>query len=130
MALLPGVVHLGRHERDPAKHPQRAGPRHAARAEASLIEIRPFGAPAPGAWQDHLVEFEAIRYETDGAVATITLNRPDVANAQNSQMLDELDRALDLADGDDAVRVLVLAGEGKHFSAGHDLKEILEGTTE
>jgi enoyl-CoA hydratase len=76
------------------------------------------------------VDFEAIRYETDGAVATITLNRPDAANAQSSQMLDELDGALDLADADDAVRVVVVAGEGKHFSAGHDLKEILEGTTE
>jgi enoyl-CoA hydratase len=71
------------------------------------------------------VPFEAIRYESDGPVATITLNRPDAANAQNSQMLDELDAALDLADADDAVRVVVVAGAGKHFSAGHDLKEIL-----
>jgi enoyl-CoA hydratase len=76
------------------------------------------------------VEFEAIRYEIDGPVATITLNRPDVANAQNSQMLDEIDRALDLADANDGVRVVVLAGEGKHFSAGHDLKEILDQTSE
>ena len=74
--------------------------------------------------------FEAIRYDVDGPVATITLNRPDAANAQNTRLLEELDAALDLADADDAVRVLVLAGEGKHFSAGHDLKEILEGTTE
>ena len=74
--------------------------------------------------------FETIRYDADGAVATITLDRPDAANAQSSQMLTEIDRALDLADADDAVRVVVLAGEGKHFSAGHDLKEILEGTTE
>ncbi len=74
--------------------------------------------------------FETVRYETDGAVATITLNRPDAANAQSTQLLEELDAALDLADADDAVRVVVLAGEGKHFSAGHDLKEILEGTTD
>jgi enoyl-CoA hydratase len=74
--------------------------------------------------------FETIRYDADGAVATITLDRPDAANAQSSQMLTEIDRALDLAGADDAVRVVVLAGEGKHFSAGHDLKEILEGTTE
>jgi enoyl-CoA hydratase len=74
--------------------------------------------------------FETILYEVDGAVATITLNRPDAANAQSSQMLQEIDAALDAADADDAVRVLVLAGEGKNFSAGHDLKEILEGTTE
>jgi enoyl-CoA hydratase len=74
--------------------------------------------------------FETIRYEVDAAVATVTLDRPDAANAQSSQMLTEIDRALDLADADDAVRVVVVAGEGKHFSAGHDLKEILEGTTE
>jgi enoyl-CoA hydratase len=76
------------------------------------------------------VKFDAIRYEADGAVATITLNRPDAANAQSSQLLEELDAALDAAENDDAVRVVILAGEGKHFSAGHDLKEILEGTTD
>ena len=74
--------------------------------------------------------FETIRYEVDGPVALITLDRPEAANAQSSQMLDEIDRALDLVDGDDSVRVVVLAGEGKHFSAGHDLKEILEGASE
>jgi enoyl-CoA hydratase len=68
-----------------------------------------------------------VRYETDGPVATITLARPKAANAQNSQMIDELDAAFDRADGDDAVRVIVLAADGKHFSAGHDLKELLAG---
>jgi enoyl-CoA hydratase len=72
--------------------------------------------------------FETIRFDVDGAVATITLARPEAANAQSSQMIDELDAAFDLADADDAVRVVVLAAEGKHFSAGHDLKEILAGT--
>jgi enoyl-CoA hydratase len=75
-------------------------------------------------------KFETIRYEVDGRVATITLNRPDAANAQDTRMLEELDAALDLAGADDAVRVVVLGAEGKHFSAGHDLKEILQGTTE
>jgi len=74
--------------------------------------------------------FDAIRYEVDGAVATITLARPSAANAQNTTMIEEIDRALDLADADAEVRVVVLAGEGKHFSAGHDLKEILEGTSD
>ena len=55
-------------------------------------------------------DFETIRYETDGAVATITMNRPDVANAQNSTLIDEIDAAFDLADADDAVRVVILAG--------------------
>lgn len=72
--------------------------------------------------------WETILYEVDGHIATLTLNRPDAANAQNSRMLDEIDAALDLADADDEVRVVVLAGAGKHFSAGHDLKEILNET--
>src|SRR6266702_349574 len=69
--------------------------------------------------------FETVRYEVDGPVCTITLDRPDSANAQNTQLIDELDAAFDRADADDEVRVVVLAGEGKHFSAGHDLKELL-----
>jgi enoyl-CoA hydratase len=75
-------------------------------------------------------QYETILYDVDGAIATITLNRPDAANAQSTQMLEEIDAALDAAEADDAVRVVVLAGQGNHFSAGHDLKEILEGTTE
>jgi enoyl-CoA hydratase len=74
--------------------------------------------------------FETILYAVDGTVATITLNRPDAANAQSTQMLEEIDAALDAAGADDTVRVVVLAGSGNHFSAGHDLKEILDGTTE
>jgi enoyl-CoA hydratase len=72
--------------------------------------------------------FETIRSEVDGAIATITLARPEAANAQSSMMIEELDAAFDAADADDSVRVVVLAAEGKHFSAGHDLKEILAGT--
>ncbi|MBV8951025.1 MAG: enoyl-CoA hydratase [Actinobacteria bacterium] len=72
-------------------------------------------------------KFHAIRYEVDGPVATITLNRPEAANAQDTRLLDELDTAFDRADADDDVRVVVLAAEGKHFSAGHDLKQILAG---
>ncbi len=71
--------------------------------------------------------FETIRYESDGAVATITMNRPEVANAQDSRLIDEIDAAFDLADADDAVRVVILAGEGKHFSSGHDLKALVSG---
>jgi enoyl-CoA hydratase len=69
--------------------------------------------------------FETVRYEVDGPVCTITLDRPESANAQNTQLIDELDAAFDRAGEDDDVRVVVLAGEGKHFSAGHDLKELL-----
>lgn len=68
-----------------------------------------------------------IRYEIDGPVAIITLARPEAANAQNSQMIDELDAAFDAAGSDDTVRVVLLEADGKHFSAGHDLKELLAG---
>ena len=69
--------------------------------------------------------FDTIEYQVDEAVATITLNRPDVANAQDTQLIDELDAAFDLAEADDEVRVVVLAANGRHFSAGHDLKALV-----
>jgi enoyl-CoA hydratase len=72
-------------------------------------------------------DFKVILYETDGAVATITMNRPEMANAQDTALIDELDAAFDLADADDAVRVVILAGAGNHFSSGHDLKALVGG---
>ena len=62
-----------------------------------------------------------VLYERHGAVACITLNRPDKLNAVNGAMLDELDIALDDAAADDEVRVAVLSGAGRAFSAGFDL---------
>lgn len=72
--------------------------------------------------------FTTLTYETTGAVATITLRRPEAANALNAAMIDEIDRAFDAAEADDDVRVVVLGAEGKHFCAGHDLKELFEAT--
>ena len=69
--------------------------------------------------------FDTIEYTVNGAVATITLNRPEVANAQDTQLIDELDAAFDLAGADDDVRVVVMAANGRHFSAGHDLKALV-----
>jgi enoyl-CoA hydratase len=66
-----------------------------------------------------------VLYEVDGPVATITLNRPDAANAQSMELIDALDAAFDAADADADVRVVVLAANGKHFSSGHDLKELV-----
>ncbi|MFW0793907.1 enoyl-CoA hydratase [Gordonia sp. CPCC 205515] len=63
-----------------------------------------------------------ILYEVADKIATITLNRPEVANAQNAALLDELDAAWTKAADDPEVAVIVLRGAGKHFSAGHDLK--------
>jgi enoyl-CoA hydratase len=64
---------------------------------------------------------EVVRYEVDGPVATVTMNRPEYRNAQNSAMTYALDAAFTRAVDDDEVKVIVLAGAGKHFSAGHDI---------
>ncbi|MFD0686418.1 enoyl-CoA hydratase [Actinomadura fibrosa] len=63
-----------------------------------------------------------ILYEVEDRVAVITLNRPEAANAQTMELLDDLDAAWTRAAADDGVRVIVLRGNGRHFSAGHDLK--------
>jgi enoyl-CoA hydratase len=62
-----------------------------------------------------------VEYERLGAVGVATLNRPERANAQNPELLIELDRVFDQAAADEAVRVIVLRANGKHFSSGHDL---------
>ncbi len=69
--------------------------------------------------------FENLLVDRDGAVATITINRPKVLNALNTQTLDELRRAiLDLAH-DASIRVVILTGSGeKSFVAGADINEI------
>jgi len=64
---------------------------------------------------------DEILYETRDAVAWITLNRPQTSNAQNVALLRALNAAFDRAMGDDEVKVVVLSGNGKHFSAGHDI---------
>jgi enoyl-CoA hydratase len=58
-------------------------------------------------------------YETDGAVARITLNAPDKANAQSSEMVWQVDEALTLAERDYDVKVVVLKANGKGFCSGH-----------
>ncbi|HME49899.1 enoyl-CoA hydratase [Mycobacterium sp.] len=62
-----------------------------------------------------------IDYEVADRIATITLNRPEAANAQNTALLDELDAAWTRAADDGDVKVILLRAAGKHFSAGHDL---------
>src|SRR5439155_23982596 len=62
-----------------------------------------------------------VSYERRDAVAIVTMNRPEYRNAQNSAMTYALDAAFVRAVDDDEVTVIVLAGAGKHFSAGHDI---------
>jgi enoyl-CoA hydratase len=64
---------------------------------------------------------EFIQYETDGAVAVITLDRPDARNAQHPPFLRQLDQAYRKAEADKDIRVIVLKANGPHFSAGHDI---------
>jgi enoyl-CoA hydratase len=70
------------------------------------------------------VEYETaqpVAYEVQGPIAWIMLNRPQFHNAQNSQMTYALDACFARAVDDDAVKVIVLGGHGKNFSAGHDI---------
>ncbi|HET7479062.1 MAG TPA: enoyl-CoA hydratase-related protein [Rubrobacteraceae bacterium] len=72
--------------------------------------------------------YETINLEKSGGVATIALNRPKVLNAFDGKMHEEIREALDAAAEDDEVRCLVLRGEGRGFSAGADLAQIIEGS--
>jgi enoyl-CoA hydratase/carnithine racemase len=65
--------------------------------------------------------FNAIRYDVDSGIATIRLHRPERLNAFTVEMARELMEAFDLADADDAVRVVIVTGEGRAFCAGADL---------
>ena len=58
----------------------------------------------------------------DPRIARIVMNRPEARNAQNLQMTYDLNAAFDQAVQDDAVKVIILAGNGPHFSSGHDLR--------
>lgn len=65
---------------------------------------------------------DTILYEVSDGIATLTLNRPQQLNALLPEMTDRLADLVDQADADDAVRVLLLTGAGRAFSAGADLK--------
>src|SRR5690554_5992110 len=72
------------------------------------------------------MSYTEITYEIIGPVARICHNRPKQANAETENLLAELDDALEKARKDDNVRVVVIGGQGKHFSAGHDLMDGME----
>ena len=59
-------------------------------------------------------------------VATVRLNRPEVNNAYNGDMIDALGEGVEALSKDDAVRIIVIRGNGRHFQAGADLKWIQE----
>lgn len=67
------------------------------------------------------IEENIVTYAVQNGVASISMNRPRYNNAQNARMTYELDAAFQKAVADDEIKVIVLRGEGKHFSAGHDI---------
>jgi enoyl-CoA hydratase len=82
-------------------------------ASPDLTSTGPAGEQAP----------RQVAYETldEGRIARIWLDRPAAQNAQSRTLLVQLDEAFGRAEADDQVRVVILAGRGKNFSAGHDL---------
>ena len=71
------------------------------------------------------MNFETLLVERDGAVAVVTINRPKVLNALNTQTIDELEQVMRELQGDDTVRAIVLTGAGeKSFVAGADINEL------
>jgi enoyl-CoA hydratase len=81
-------------------------------------------APLTDAETRGAVAFEQLIYEEDGAVARITLNRPERHNALSMQLSDELTAALERVRASEAVKVLVIGGAGETFCAGDDITEM------
>lgn len=71
---------------------------------------------------------EYILTRTEGRVAVLTLNRPDVLNALNIPLMDQLIETMERLDNDPAVRCMVLTGNQKAFAAGADIKEMAEAS--
>ena len=74
--------------------------------------------------------YETLLYEVDDQIATITLNRPERLNALNGTLLREMREATEAAAADTDVRVVILTGAGRLFSAGGDLKDGTGAATE
>jgi hypothetical protein len=62
-----------------------------------------------------------VLYETDGAIARVILNWPEKANSQSSDLVWQVDEALDLAQHDATIKVVIFKANGKGFCAGHDM---------
>lgn len=67
-----------------------------------------------------------VTVSVDGAIGVLTLNRPDVLNALNRELMQELVAELERMDRDDAVKVLVITGNDKAFAAGADIREMVD----
>ena len=74
------------------------------------------------------MEFQTIIFENTDRIATITLNRPEVLNALNQQMLDELTQAISQVSQNEEIRVLIIKGANHAFCAGADLDIMSAGS--
>jgi len=70
------------------------------------------------------LEYSTLKFERDGQVATLTLNRPEKRNAISTPMIEDLVAALGTAEADKSVRVVILTGAGKAFCSGMDLETL------
>lgn len=70
--------------------------------------------------------FKNIKTEVEGAIAIVTLNRPQVLNALNHELMSELAEAMEGFDANDNVRVIILTGGERAFAAGADIKEMCD----
>jgi len=73
---------------------------------------------------DEMSEQSILLREDSAGITTLTLNRPAQYNALSTEMLGELQKALDDIDADDSLRVVIIAANGKAFCPGHDLKQM------
>lgn len=73
---------------------------------------------------------DVVLYETHGPIARITLNRPEKLNAISTEVVLELDRRIAEAGADDDIKVVLIAANGRAFSAGFDITDEIEGATE
>ena len=71
------------------------------------------------------MNYQHIKHEQDGSIAIVTLNRPQRRNALSLELMQEVIACLDAIGGDPEVRAVILAAEGKVFSSGHDLSEMV-----
>ena len=73
-----------------------------------------------------MTDFKQLRFEKQGAIARITLDRPDDANGLNAAMGSELKQAARRCDRDPTIKVVILGARGRFFCAGGDIKEMLQ----
>ncbi len=71
------------------------------------------------------MSYKNLRFDAEGVIGTITLNRPEKRNALSLELLQELCAFLTTISHDNNVRVLIIKGEGKVFSAGHDISQLV-----